>query len=288
MLSALQLKPHMSVLEIGTGTGWNAAILAARLGDEQVVSIEVDPQLAEDARIALAMADLKPLVVTGDGTEGYSLAAPYDRILATAATQQVPYAWVEQTKMGGLIVTPWGTAYHNGTLLKLHKTDDGATGHFGGNVGFMWLRGQRTPFGSVEDRVKDDHRYRTTTTTLYPYEPVSDFDGSFAVGLLVPDCQTTVVQDDEDDPLIVYLMDEASDSWATVTVDSESNGEYLVHQHGPRRLWDMVENAYAWWVGQGKPEHSRFGLTVIRNRQWVWLDKPTNEVLKSQGVDGRL
>jgi protein-L-isoaspartate O-methyltransferase len=88
MFDALDLHPGHSVLGIGTGTGWNAALLCRRVGTRgRVVSIEVDPVIAEGARAALAAAGYSPLVITGDGADGYPDAAPYDRVLATAAVR---------------------------------------------------------------------------------------------------------------------------------------------------------------------------------------------------------
>ena len=79
MLTALQTEPGMSVLEIGTGTGYQAALLAHRLGGRNVTSIEIDAAVAAHARKALADADYGAVtVVTGDGAAGYPPRAPYD------------------------------------------------------------------------------------------------------------------------------------------------------------------------------------------------------------------
>lgn len=282
MLAALDLRGDHYVLEVGTGTGWNAALLAARLGDDRVTTIEVDPVLADNARRALAAAGYRPRVLTGDGMAGAGRFAPFDRVIATAAVRQVPYAWVEQTRPGGRVVTPWGTAFHNGTLLVLDVQGDGtAVGRFGGDIGFMWVRGQRTPHGSVEERVLPDHDCTEAVTGLHPYEPVGDFDASFAVGLRVPGAVSTVVHDG-DDPSVgrftVYLMDPGSGSWASWRITPSTVGEYRVRQHGPRRLFDEVADAYRWWEQVGRPEHSRFGVTVTPRESRVWLDDPARVV----------
>jgi protein-L-isoaspartate O-methyltransferase len=96
------------VLEIGTGTGWNAALLCKRVGKRgRVVSIEVDPLIAQAAWSALARAGYSPLVITADGVDGHPDGAPYDRVLATAAVREiVPRAWLGQTRPDGIIVTP--------------------------------------------------------------------------------------------------------------------------------------------------------------------------------------
>jgi protein-L-isoaspartate O-methyltransferase len=127
MLGALDAEPGMRVLEIGTGTGYNAALLAHRLGAERVVSVEVDPAVAEHARRALDHVGFGAVpVVTGDGTNGYEPGAPYDRVLATVAVTQVPPAWVAQTRPGGLVITPWGNPFYSGGLLAL-TVDGGGT-----------------------------------------------------------------------------------------------------------------------------------------------------------------
>jgi protein-L-isoaspartate(D-aspartate) O-methyltransferase len=276
MLAELDARPGQRVLEIGTGTGWNAGLLSARLGSGHVVSIEVDPALAASARKALAAVGLSPTVVTGEGEGGYPPGAPYDRVLATASVQCVPYAWVAQTRPGGLIVTPWGTPYHNGALLKLTVRDDGtAAGHFVDELAFMWLRGQRIPFGYLEDRVNPGDEAVESTTALHPYEPVNDVNASFAIGLRVPGAQSLVVPDDNGDPYhyVLWLTDSASGSWASLTHERGAK-TYPVRQHGPRRLWDEVAAAHAWWVAAGRPAYTRFGLTVSPTDQTVWLDSP--------------
>lgn len=90
MLDALDVREGHRVLEIGTGTGagWNAALLSERVGDSgHVVSIEVD---ADTAHGSLARAGYRPLVVTGDGAEGYQCDALYDRLICTASVRKIP------------------------------------------------------------------------------------------------------------------------------------------------------------------------------------------------------
>ncbi len=82
MLQALQARDGDRVLEIGAGTGYNAALLAHRLGDAHVTTLDLDPEITEAARNHLAAAGFRPAVVTGDGARGCPLHAPYDRIIA--------------------------------------------------------------------------------------------------------------------------------------------------------------------------------------------------------------
>lgn len=282
MLEAAAPAAGDRVLEIGTGTGWNAALLAARVGAENVVTVEIDKSLAEQARHSLSEQGWPVEVVTGDGTRGWPAGAPYDRVLSTAAVQRVPFAWVEQTRPEGRIVTPWGTTFHNGVLAELTVTDDGtATGSFGGNTAFMWVRDQRRPHAVVEDLVLEQHEFHTSTTGLHPYEPIGSFDASFGIGLrLAPGISPVLVFDDDQEGnpyYTVYLLAPESGSWASWRIEPGMR-EYPLRQHGPRRLFDELADAYSWWTGLGSPDYTRFGLTVDHQGQQVWLDAPDRPV----------
>jgi protein-L-isoaspartate(D-aspartate) O-methyltransferase len=142
MIEVLAVEPGMKVLEIGTGTGYNAACLAA-LGAE-VVSVEIDPDLADQARGALRDAGAgRVVVLTGDGALGAPADAPFDRVVATAAVHTVPYAWVQQTRDGGRIVTPYTGENHRGALLVLTVRGGTAAGGVAGDAAFMPLSGQK-------------------------------------------------------------------------------------------------------------------------------------------------
>ncbi len=277
MLDRLALAPEHRVLEIGTGTGWNAALLATRIGDDQVISMEVDPAVADHARKALAEAGLTPTVITGDGALGYPQGAPYDRVMSTAAVHRVPVPWIQQTRIGGRIMTPWGTPYDNGALLEMVVQDDGsAVGTFtDDSFAFMYLRAQRPTRAAVEDVVSPYDAYDERTSTLHPWEPVGDRHIRFLIGLRVNDCRTVAVPDE--DSYVVYALDPDSHSWASIHVTDDDSNEQVfpVHQFGPRRLWDEIEAAHHWWVDVGRPHANRFGVKAQPDgQQWVFLDNP--------------
>lgn len=127
MLAGLDLRDGQRVLEIGTGSGYNAALLAHRLGDDDLVTtVDLDPEITETARRHLDAAGHHPAVVTGDGARGVPARAPYDRIIATCALPSVPRAWLAQCRPGGRILAPFATG-----LLALTVHDAGhAEGRF--------------------------------------------------------------------------------------------------------------------------------------------------------------
>jgi protein-L-isoaspartate(D-aspartate) O-methyltransferase len=143
-LSLLNAQPGDRVLEIGTGTGWTAGLLSSRVGQDNLSSIEIDPQLADQAAKNLKAAGWRPHLVTGDGALGWLSGGPYERVHVTCGVREVPYVWVEQTRPGGVIILPLMASDSSGQLTRLVVQHDGsAVGQFYGEVNFMMLRAQR-------------------------------------------------------------------------------------------------------------------------------------------------
>jgi protein-L-isoaspartate O-methyltransferase len=278
MLRDLHVAAGHRVLEIGTGTGWNAALLAHRLGLNRVTSIEIDPQVADTARASLAAFGLPVTVVTADGTVGHPAAAPYDRIIATAGLRRIPLAWLSQTRPGGLIVAPWGTHYsHQDAVARLLVARDGesASGHFTSPVQFMKIRSQRLPFDGHHPYVPhgvDDADTSTTRVKEGELLAGGRFGvASFAVGLRVRDCWHAA-SERRGSARPVWFYGLSDRSWACV-VFQEGEDSSVVFQSGARRLWDEVAEALRWWQAQGEPGYERFGLTVTNEGERAWLDQ---------------
>ncbi len=124
MTERLQVKPEHRVLEVGTGSGYQAAVLA-RLARE-VITIERYRTLAEAARGRLATLGYANIeVVVGDGLAGVPEKAPYDRIIVTAAAEQIPQALVDQLGEGGIMVLPLGPHNDAQVIVTLMKTPQG-------------------------------------------------------------------------------------------------------------------------------------------------------------------
>ncbi|MFF9405857.1 protein-L-isoaspartate O-methyltransferase [Streptomyces anandii] len=277
MLTALGVPPKAKVLELGTGTGWNAALLSERVGSHNVTSVELDPENAASARQRILDAGYRPRLVVGDGADGFPEGAPYDRVLITASVTEVPQQLVTQTRTGGVIVAPYATTYGSGAVARLTVQRDGtASGRFVGSSAFMRLRQQRRTWKHVReylggrpwpaDGVK-------SSTALSP-EAVGDWLPMFAIGL-----QTRGVfpwaEHYEDGTYTLWLRDTDVTSWATVDYEP-GRTQYDVYQSGPRELWSEVERAFWWWDAQGRPGFERFGLTVNTENgaHTPWLDSP--------------
>jgi protein-L-isoaspartate(D-aspartate) O-methyltransferase len=108
MLEQLEAEPGHRVLELGAGTGFNAALLGHLVGDTgHVTTVDVDQDLVDRARAALAAAGIRSVdVVLGDGALGYPANAPYGCIIATVGAHGVPPAWLDQLAPGGRLLAP--------------------------------------------------------------------------------------------------------------------------------------------------------------------------------------
>ena len=124
MLEEASLRPGEGVLEIGAGSGYNAALLADLVGPDRVVSVERIHELADLARANLEGCGYRVEVVVGDGTMGYPPRAPYDCVFATAGAPRIPKPWMEQTKVGGRIVAPIGRSRLNQVLVTARRVSD--------------------------------------------------------------------------------------------------------------------------------------------------------------------
>ncbi|WP_037070028.1 methyltransferase domain-containing protein [Pseudonocardia acaciae] len=261
MLHALDVEPGMRALEIGAGTGWNAALLSWRVGAENVVTVEIDPTLAALARDALDRAGFDTVtVVTGDGMLGHSAGAPYDRVIATVGVREVPYAWVAQTAAGGRLVVPLYNSYHQPGLLTLTAHGDGtATGRLSWPLEFMGTRADRVPRVAPASIVGEPEVIGETD--LHPRLWGSGRDAAMAIGQRLGDGVRLQWQKGAAPGQgAVWLFDPASRSWASVEVGEEP--PYRVRQGGPRRLFDEVADAYRWWHEAGEPVVTDWTVTV--------------------------
>jgi protein-L-isoaspartate(D-aspartate) O-methyltransferase len=145
MLELLDMRPGQRVLEIGAGTGYNAALMAHIVGSGgDVTTVDVDPEIVERARRALRETGYRASVRDGDGRAGFPRGAPFDRVIVTACADEIAPAWLDQLTEGGrlelpLQLDPDGAAIQLIPALERHGDNLRSVGVTWG--GFMPLHG---------------------------------------------------------------------------------------------------------------------------------------------------
>lgn len=250
------------VLEVGTGTGYSTALMCHRLGPETVTSVEYDPGVAARAADRMRQVGYTPALVVGDGLRGHPAGAPYDAVVATCAVRSIPFSWMAQVRDGGTITTTVSGWMLASGLVQLAVAEDGtASGRFTGDqVSYMLARPHERPprsgffaFGGTVRACRVDPGL------------LAHWTGGFVAQLAAPSAEMMWSGED------VILRDVATGSQAW----TEPHRGWLVHQHGPLRLWDQVENALLSWQAEGSPDQSTFRMTVAPDHtQRVWIGKP--------------
>lgn len=144
MTQALELKEGQKVLEVGAGSGWQAAIIGKIIGNKgKVITTEIIPELAKFAKNNINKAKIKNVkVINYDGSQGYKKEAPYDRIIITAACPRIPPPLIDQLKNNGILVAPVGSLAFGQNMLKLRKTKTGIETESLGSFVFVPLKGK--------------------------------------------------------------------------------------------------------------------------------------------------
>lgn len=274
MLERLDTRIGHRVLEIGTGTGYNTALLCHRLGEGTVCSLDIHPELVATAREHLAKIGYHPCLTTADGADGWVEHAPFDRILATCAITGIPPEWIRQLADGGRIVAPLD-AVSAGPLLVLDKTaPDEVTGRIDSYPAwFMPLRehpdnplapGQSTGFTATG-------MAHYGTTAIDPALLLTeDPDLALFLWLHLPGLRVA------GGPPSASVVAHTTDALAEAHLTPSGDGTWEVTQRGPRRLWDTIEHALTAFQALDRPDRTRFGVTALDDphRQYIWLDDP--------------
>jgi protein-L-isoaspartate O-methyltransferase len=270
MLEILDVRDGHRVLEIGTGTGYNAALLCHRVGSGNVVSVDLDPTLVDQARDRLSALGHQPTLLAGDGALGSAEHGPYDRIIATAAVPDIPVSWIDQLAEQGKIVANLRGELSTGAVCVLTRSAGSPEliGRFAPLEGhFMWSR------PTVENPLRPhqsppNHRGSQVfhgRTALDPADLVADDEFRFLLQLQLTGAESFYAGADSATLLT------SDGSRAEVAMRPDTDGRRRVVQYGARRIWDTVE-ATAAFSALGELSLDRFGVTASKTAQFVWLD----------------
>lgn len=286
MLESLDVRDGHRVLEVGTGAGYNAALLCHRLGDDRVFSVDVEPELIELARVRLAKLGYRPTLVARDGARGLPEHAPFDRIIATCAVPAVPWAWIAQTKIGGVVLVDVKLLGQHGSLVRLTRTGPRrAEGRFDPEYGaFMRLRHHPGPYEQPPRGARPDEAAMSRRmTTVDPRTPFGRLVVWFLAGLRIgPNVGLGYSGNDPRGAPRAVFLTTPDGSRCEVDLDCDTRGRHLVREGGPRALWAEVEEADQQWRVWDKPGWDRFGMTVSTGAQNVWLDDPRTPIFTTR------
>ena len=143
MTQALELEEGHKVLEVGSGSGYQAAIITEIIGTKgKIISTEIVPELAELAKNNIKKLALKNIeILNYDGSKGYAKEAPYDRILVAAASPKIPKPLIDQLKENGVIIIPVGNMLEQ-AMIKGRKTNGKLSEEILGDFVFVPLKGK--------------------------------------------------------------------------------------------------------------------------------------------------
>ncbi|GAA4232055.1 ATP-grasp peptide maturase system methyltransferase [Actinomadura meridiana] len=267
MLEDLDVTDDSRVLEIGTGTGYSTALLCERVGAENVVSIETDAGLAARAARAIHQTGHNPLLITGNGLDGFPQREPYDRIIATCSVRHIPAAWISQSKPGTTILTTLSGWQYGSGYAKLTVSSDGtASGRFLPNTySFMLARPHMPPTVNIGD-TKGIDASESRPAVISP-ETLHTWTAQFIAQLAAPQAQC-VGKSVDGGPMVDYYVD---DTGSIASLTPQGNGITLVREIGPVALWSSIEKAIADWRDIGSPEIEEFRIKVTPNEQVVFM-----------------
>jgi len=246
MLDLLAPDPNHQVLDIGTGSGYSAALLGHRQGDKMVTSIDVDSYLVQAARERLAGFGRAPRIEVADAT-GELPDGEYDRMMATVSVRPVPRSWLSALRPGGRIVT----TIANTSLLVSATLERG-----------LVARGTVQPDPASFMRTRSGADYPARLDAVYAVAREADGDETRDLRGSIPNLWTdwelrALFELDspgienrsatyEDGKQVVWLLADDG-SWARADEDAGK-----VHQGGKRRLWDDLDRVRARWEQAGR------------------------------------
>jgi protein-L-isoaspartate O-methyltransferase len=265
MLEALDIDPKDRVLDAGTGTGYQAALICHRLNSShQLVTADIDPALTTTAKNSLAGLGYEPDVITADIT-AWRWKAAFNKVIVTCAIPSITPTLRKAVAPGGRLVAnifpPMSSA-----LVVLEAQPDGTLeGRFHPDGGsFMAARSSRA---SAAPQAAEPHEGGSTEV---PIEAFDNYHFNFLLAARMPGAQLQYGYEGESTMRRLVAPD---GSWAEAVYQPDKRAVF--EESGKRGIWAMVEDVWAWFVDNGKPTWDRFGLTVSPDGDHrLWFDSP--------------
>ncbi|MEV5410333.1 methyltransferase domain-containing protein [Thermopolyspora sp. NPDC052614] len=247
MLRHGEICEGMSVLDVATGSGYSAALLCRLLGDQQVTSIDVDPYLVDAAATRLSAIGFHPRVMTLDATG--PLPGEYDRIVSMVSVRPIPATWLAALKPGGRLVT---VIANTSLILTATKTADGGAE---GRIEADWAMFMPTRHGGeYPPRLNELYasaRDQPGEHVAQGRYPVIDVGGAWELQSMLEVVAPGIehrYEEGQEGQRTAWML-HADGSWARAAATGSDIP--TVHQSGPRRLWDILDDIRTYWLMNG-------------------------------------
>ena len=289
MLDALDIEPGHRVLEIGTGTGYNAALLCHHARGETsneavVVSVDIGADLVDTARARLLELGHSPILVTGDGIRGVASHAPYQRIIATCSVPAIPWDWAEQLDEHGQLLADLKIGLHAGNLVLLRRYTDRLEGRFlPKRAGFMSARARdaATPIPRLPGPPPELTGHTSTRLDPDPWTALVPW-------FLAQAGRVPIIRYSRSGQSLDTHAFTAADGSHCEIGPADSNGTRQVNYGGTHALWANVEDAHHEWHSHDQPGWERLGLTITPDgAHRLWLDTPDTTLRQLPGRASR-
>jgi protein-L-isoaspartate(D-aspartate) O-methyltransferase len=259
MLQQLELRPRHRVLEIGAGTGYNAALMGRLVGPEGAVcTLDIDEEVCAQARANLGAAGIENVrVVDADGAEGWPEQAPYDRLIVTAGVADLAAAWLDQLVEGGRLVVPLALAGPTQLSVGFEKHGRRLSSDSLSSCGFLPLRGEMA--FDMQVVVPDDTLPlpgRPTWTSL----PAADATVAFRTWLALTRPGFVQYRLNPEAPLVFGLRGQGGAALAV----PEHDALWIYAFGDGREPADRLVEAHREWT-QMRPDPERFQITALPN-----------------------
>lgn len=273
MLELLDVQPGQRVLEIGTGTGYNAALLATIVGESgQVVTVDIEADIVAAARQHLWKAGYERVqVVQSDGRDGYSPTAPYDRMIATGSIPTIPAAWQEQLSPDGILVCVMqpGRSMAGGVLQAV-KTTDGLTGRLVQVASFMPLHDEpfrhspaNRPHLNLSEPVIAVFPF---ATRLFDPAVIWTADFQFFLFASLPSLRI-VEQTRADHHMYTILYEEQQPEHLVALFQEESQQRVELRGEAAPALWAQLIRIYNLWTALDRPAITSYQFKMRPSEQ---------------------
>ncbi|MGV9310121.1 methyltransferase domain-containing protein [Nonomuraea sp. NPDC003727] len=236
-----------TVLDVGTGSGYGTALLCHLLGESQVTSIDVDDYVTSIAASRLSLQDCHPRVAPMDAVG--EIPWTFDRIVAMVSVRPIPASWLTALKPGGRLVT---TISNTSLIVSATKTDDGGAA---GQIERDWAMFMKTRTGADYPpglaSLMDTARTVEGDQVAAARYPVIDIEENAWELRSMLEVMSPGIEHDfqQDGDTRTALMVHADGSWARAVQTGKETG--VVHQGGPRRLWDVLDETRDYWLENG-------------------------------------